>query len=139
MADHEPIMRNPDNDYERTDVDVRAIGVAALLTLIWLAVIPLILTFGYRQATRDAFKPPTVTPPEPRLQVDPNRDLEEFRRHEQERLTSYGWVDRDKGIVHIPIDEALAKAAHEGIPDWPAPAGGQARAQGQGQAQGQKQ
>lgn len=139
MADHEPIARNPDNDYERSDLNVRAIGVVALLTLIWLAVIPLILTFGYRQATRDAFKPPTVTPLEPRLQVDPNRDLEEFRRHEEALLTSYGWVDRDKGIVHIPIDEALAKVAREGIPDWPAPGGRQAQAQGQVETQGQGQ
>ena len=29
------------------------------------------------------------------------------RRAAQHRLASYGWVDRDKGLVHIPIERAI--------------------------------
>lgn len=31
----------------------------------------------------------------------------ELREKQQQRLRSYGWVDRDRGIVHIPIDDAI--------------------------------
>jgi hypothetical protein len=29
------------------------------------------------------------------------------RRLEEERLHQYGWVDRARGVAHIPIDEAM--------------------------------
>jgi hypothetical protein len=30
-----------------------------------------------------------------------------LRREEDRRLKSYGWVDKQVGVVHIPIDEAM--------------------------------
>jgi len=36
---------------------------------------------------------------------------EALRRRQLERLGSYGWVDREKGLVHIPIDRAMDLAA----------------------------
>jgi hypothetical protein len=30
-----------------------------------------------------------------------------LRQQQTERLEGFGWIDRDKGIVHIPIDEAM--------------------------------
>ena len=36
------------------------------------------------------------------------------KRDEQlARLNSYGWVDRDKQIIHIPIDQAMEKLVRE--------------------------
>jgi hypothetical protein len=35
------------------------------------------------------------------------RGAERYRRRDLETLGSYGWVDRDKGIIHIPIDAAI--------------------------------
>lgn len=32
---------------------------------------------------------------------------ETLRRQQLERLHSYGWVDRSKGLIHIPIDRAM--------------------------------
>ena len=37
----------------------------------------------------------------------PNPKIDELHAHEQQALNSYGWVDRQKGIVHIPIDQAM--------------------------------
>ena len=31
----------------------------------------------------------------------------EKRLQQMERLRSYGWVDREAGVAHIPIDEAM--------------------------------
>ena len=52
--------------------------------------------------------------PAPRLQTDPRRDLLEMRAEEDARLGGYGWIDRDAGRVHIPIDRAIALTAVDG-------------------------
>lgn len=59
--------------------------------------------------------------PPPALQSSPRADMAQFRRAELERLNSTGWIDRDKGLVHIPIADAMRKVAEEGIPGWPTP------------------
>ena len=38
-------------------------------------------------------------------------------------LDSYGWVDPDKGIVRIPIDQAIDIVAQKGLPSKPSPTG----------------
>jgi hypothetical protein len=38
----------------------------------------------------------------------------------QQRLTNYGWVDRNAGKVHIPIDRAIDLLAQRGLPTRPA-------------------
>jgi hypothetical protein len=55
-------------------------------------------------------------PPAPRLQVNPARDIVEHRRAEDRVLSSYGWIDAEKGIARIPIDRAMALVAERGIP-----------------------
>src|SRR5262249_43587864 len=39
------------------------------------------------------------------------QQLEAQRKQTQQerRLSSYGWVDRDRGVIRIPIDEAMKK------------------------------
>ncbi len=38
----------------------------------------------------------------------PNRiELKDLRADEDAILTSYGWIDPNKGIVRIPIDQAI--------------------------------
>jgi len=36
---------------------------------------------------------------------------EDVQRRAAERLGSYGWVDRDAGLVHLPIDRAVELVA----------------------------
>jgi hypothetical protein len=43
----------------------------------------------------------------PTLQIDPQADLDDLRRRSAERLGSSGWIDRDRGIAHIPIEDAM--------------------------------
>ena len=45
--------------------------------------------------------------PTPREQPDPLVDLETLRAREDAQLNSYGWVDRNAGVVRIPIDRAI--------------------------------
>jgi len=34
-------------------------------------------------------------------------DAKEKREEQLRRLNSYGWVDRDKQVIHLPIDRAM--------------------------------
>ena len=58
----------------------------------------------------------TQLPPEPRLQINPREDLRDLRAHEDEVLTSYGWVDKNTGVVRIPIEEAMKIVVQKGLP-----------------------
>jgi hypothetical protein len=35
----------------------------------------------------------------------------EWRKNQVERLQSWGWVDRKAGVIHVPIDQAMARVA----------------------------
>jgi hypothetical protein len=41
------------------------------------------------------------------------RGADRYRRRDLEILDSYGWVDRQKGIIHIPIDRAIDRFLSE--------------------------
>jgi len=64
-------------------------------------------------------------PPPPRLQMMPGSPSESkspeyemtlMREEEEQKLTTYGWVNRDAGIVRIPIDEAMKRLLEKGVP-----------------------
>jgi hypothetical protein len=59
-------------------------------------------------------------PPEPRLQTNPRQDMKDLREEEDARLKSYGWVDRNAGVVRIPIDEAMKLTLQRGLASRPA-------------------
>lgn len=55
-------------------------------------------------------------PAGPRLQAIPANEIFEFRQRETADLTSYGWIDRNAGVVRIPISEAMHLAVQRGLP-----------------------
>jgi hypothetical protein len=42
--------------------------------------------------------------------------LEEWRQSHGARLNGYGWVDRNKGIAHVPIERAMDAVASGALP-----------------------
>jgi hypothetical protein len=114
--------------YERRDANVRgllqfAVWMAAFLALV---IFGMKWTFDHLYAVSPAGPPPTgferprALPPEPRLEVQPHQDLKSFCDEQLNMLNSYGWVDRRKGIVHIPIERAMDKLLEQGLPARPA-------------------
>ncbi|MBV9673624.1 MAG: hypothetical protein JO076_12480, partial [Verrucomicrobia bacterium] len=57
--------------------------------------------------------------PSPRLQVNPRDDLVNYQNRENRTLNSGGWIDRSKGIVRIPIEQAMALIVQRGLPVRP--------------------
>ena len=48
------------------------------------------------------------------VQVEvPNRLLTEQQKEAEEQLTGYRWVNRDEGLVAIPIDRAIREVAEQ--------------------------
>ena len=57
--------------------------------------------------------------PGPKLTVNPGQDLQTMRAAEDAALNNYEWVDREKGIVRIPVDRAIEILAQKGLPARP--------------------
>jgi hypothetical protein len=113
----------PPARFEPQDVTFRFLlfGVAGVLGLVLFCA--LLAMWLYPSAVQDRrFTSELPAYPAPRLQSDTQRDLKQFQAEELARLNSAGWVDRDQGIVHIPIDDAMRRIAQQGIPDWPSQA-----------------
>lgn len=61
-------------------------------------------------------------PPEPRLDPHQPRALQALRSQQRQRLESYGWVDREAGLVRIPIERAIQIKSEQGLPARSGPA-----------------
>jgi hypothetical protein len=60
-----------------------------------------------RDVRRTVVDTGTPIPPEPRLQVDPQEDFQEYFRKQQEILNSYGWASRADGRARMPVERAM--------------------------------
>jgi hypothetical protein len=94
-------------------------GIIYRVVLVFIGGIVLALTgaallfhvFAKVHPGRTSEAAPVVTtadlPPQPRLQMNPARDLEQVRAVEDLHLDRYAWIDRTRGIAQIPIDRAM--------------------------------
>lgn len=98
--------------HERSDLNPRAvlIGAGSIVAIVLLAAL---LSAWLTSAGGPARSGPTDTPPSAAklLESDPLAAREAFEREKQQKLHSYGWVDRDRGIAHIPIERAMQMLA----------------------------
>ena len=111
--------------HETTDADAKpivgfliALGLLLVLVMIAMMVMYNVLEARFERAGRDISPLIDVEqiPPDPKLQVNPTQELAEVEAWETERLTSYGWVDKDTGVFHIPIERAMEVLVESGLP-----------------------
>lgn len=126
---------NPETQHEHTDVPVRPLFWFIVIFIVFgiaSHVVLYLLYKGFVKAERDRMDPPQtqvarpadaavpqnqpLLQPFPRGEVAPYRqtpvtDLEDMRRAEEKVLGNYGWVDKQNGVVHIPIEEAKKRFA----------------------------
>lgn len=62
---------------------------------------------------------PDRVPPSPRLEIHTVGHWNAFREAEKARLETYGWMDRQSGAVHIPIDRAMELITQRGVGPLP--------------------
>ena len=129
MAEHvEHQEHHADVGHEESDVNFSAIMTFAGGLIVLAAVIYFVvwLLFGYltrrENVSSGGLRYPLAAgqedrlPPEPRLQTNPRQDLKDLRESEDTLLSGYSWVDKNGGVVRIPIDEAMKLTLQHGLP-----------------------
>lgn len=124
---------HPAIDFENTDINGRGVVLAGagLLIVLWIIVVLVYFVFAFLAYYRAVVSPPALplagelrsAPPAPRIQATPRVDLQHLRAYEDSELHKYAWVDRQKGIVTIPIERAMQIIAERGIPPQKTPPG----------------
>lgn len=118
----------PGAKYEHTDIDPN-IGYKFATWLFVAMVISAGIVYGTfwffegRERAADAATQkyplaasvPHREPPAPNLQTQPFKDVYMLRQGENEKLMSYGWVDKDGGVTRIPIDRAMEVMLQRGF------------------------
>ena len=101
--------------YETRDVTGRMAAWFAVGFTVSVAVLVAVMTWYYvgvwpatdmPKAREEVRRGPQETWA-PTLQIDPRADLDDLRRRAAERLGASGWIDRERGIAHIPIEDAM--------------------------------
>ncbi len=114
--------KRPGVDYEKSDIDLRKVMrilgglVIAGATVYALCLAIIVFTKPTWRAGKKVTEPVHAVPPEPRLQANPSEDLAAMKAEEDAILDHTGWVNREQGIVHIPIEEAIDRTLRRGLP-----------------------
>src|SRR5947209_2713922 len=133
---------NPETRHEDSDVNVRAVHWAVVIFIVFAFVTHAVLYLQFHAYAKHfrnessqpltMMAPPSRVPPTPRLQPFPNKlvtghdlppntstpvtDMAEMRAAEDEALNKPGWVDKQKGIVRLPIETAKQLVVQRGLP-----------------------
>src|SRR5581483_4377284 len=124
-----PDLSRPENRHEHRDVNVWGVykfGIALSIlclvstALLWGLYRYFLAREGGPQSKVAVNVDARALPPQPRLQSAPIQDLRDMREAEDKILNSYGWVDKEHGVVRIPVDRAIDLLAQRGLPSRPA-------------------
>jgi len=138
MAQHHDVAHaGPDDQYlnttegsghEHTDANVWLIVQFAIWLLVSAIIVHLLMWGMFAWFVKDrtdkapaaefplAIQQERRLPAGPRLQAIPANEIFDFRQRENAELSEYGWVDRNAGTVHIPIEEAKKLLLQRGLP-----------------------
>ncbi len=120
----------PHNGYEKSDASPRGLVAFVLIMAAILAATSLSLIWLFKHYERAEnpgsfvaapFAATHPLPPPPRIQPLPGVDMQSYYQSQQNLLNTYGWVDKQNGIVRLPIDRAMELLLQRGLPVRPAP------------------
>jgi hypothetical protein len=140
----EDAIVNPETHHEKSDVSVRPVIWFIILVIVFSFVLHIAIWLMFKGLVRverrkgsgqltSMARPDDMAVPksQPLLQPFPRKveggvqtpnldtpvtDLAAMRAAEDRVLHSYGWVDPQKGTVHIPIEEAMKRTLANGLP-----------------------
>ena len=111
--------------HETYAIDARPLLISGLVLVLlggmsFFLMDRLFIYFEARQQQLDSQPSPLAEtrplPPEPRLQVTPVQDVQILRTEKEHRLNNYAWVNKEAGIVRLPIERAIELVAERGLP-----------------------
>jgi hypothetical protein len=125
-ADEQYVFTPEGAGYEHTDANVWQIVKFG----IWLVAAAIVVDVGLGGMYKMLIEQARVTgeqryplastteprlPSAPRLQQDPRGEYYTHWLNDQQKLHNYGWVNKDAGIVRIPIDDAMRLSIERGM------------------------
>jgi hypothetical protein len=131
VKEHGPTERR----YESSEISVSKLFFSALsvVALVLAGVVGSALAFRFfvrhtpMGPPASPFEDVRQMPPGLRLQTDAPLDLKNYRDGQNKLLSGYGWVDKQSGVVRIPVDRAMQLLLQKGYPvRGSSPANGQA-------------
>ncbi|HEV7666194.1 MAG TPA: hypothetical protein VGQ62_21855 [Chloroflexota bacterium] len=115
--------------YEHSDIQPRVVLLAATALLVVMGLVLVAVTLFEAAVTgipASVSRPAELiqglggavapTPPAPRLEAQSGQDMAAYRAAEAQLLSTYRWVDRQAGVVAIPIDQAMDLVVAQGLP-----------------------
>ena len=130
---------NEHGSFEREDLSPSGViyfmvGMAVVVTVLILIVLGMYhFLNSYQEAHQPALSPLVTAPadtravshedtqtfPQPRLEESERAQLRQVIEDQDRKLATYDWVDKDKGVVQIPIDHAMDLIVERGLPVRP--------------------
>ncbi|MBB3242215.1 hypothetical protein FHW68_003752 [Pseudomonas sp. Tn43] len=121
MKSEKPLGYEPDTVDSDTVCSLVALFLAAVL-LCLTGVAWWLISYQQRAESRQpplsALERERLLPPAPRLQSQPRQEGERQLAAERIHLDSFGWVDRERRIVHLPLEHARQVLLEQ---SWPTP------------------
>jgi len=117
---HHPAPENPSSEDGVNIKKMVLVGVASLLIFAASAVVAAII-LNHDNATYAArgIAPPGALVGQPEIGIvdtvdfEADHRLEAWRAEKARALGSYGWVDRTRGLIHIPIAQAMSEVVRK--------------------------
>jgi hypothetical protein len=134
MEELDPRLELPGNGHhetghEESDASIPGIALTAAGLVVTVALVYFLVSgiFWYLadhplstpQPNPMAETDPQQFPPQPRIEVHPTIEVQELRSDEDKILSTYGWTDKEKGVVRVPIDRAMELQLERGFPTSP--------------------
>jgi hypothetical protein len=137
---HMPNQPTQDNDgFEHEDLSPTGVfyfmaGLAVVVVVIYFILLGMYHFLDtYQRAHQPPVSPMVTAPadtrtvshedtqafPQPRLEESERSQLRQFTEDQDRKLATYNWVDKDKGLVQIPIDRAMELIVERGLPVRP--------------------
>src|SRR4051812_45899134 len=127
MSSHDPHSQHGHGHESGDEIaygKVIAVGAVSLaifaLSTVWAAKILSHETEKNEQATGVTHRPPRVEQEEigivDQVPFSVDNRLPRWRAEHDAKLNGYGWVDRTKGIAHVPIERAIKAVVSGALP-----------------------
>jgi hypothetical protein len=125
--ENDDLRPSREQGYERRDASIRGLLLFGLFlaAVLVFAFFAMKWTFGWLAAESPRGEPAAPfttarqTTPTPLLQANPHFDLRSYCGGQLAELNSYGWIDKQNGVVHIPIEQAMDIVMQQGFPARP--------------------
>jgi hypothetical protein len=107
-------------DYEPTDISSRLVTWIAAGLAVFVVAVPVLTPLAFPDSMRHLTPsaPPALSSDAPVLEIAPRAELKLERRGDDRFSETYGWTDRDHGIVRIPVSRAIDLLAQRGLSGW---------------------